>query len=580
MTDRRVDPVTTAVIGNRIDAITKEIGEAMLRTSRSPVFSEARDFVTSIFSSDGSLVAQTHYIPVIGGSTPFSQKAIIDAFGEDIHEGDVFVINDPYHGNNHPPDVAVTRPVFWEGKLRYWVSAKGHHADVGGGGVVGYNPAAKDVWEEALRIPPLRLVDAGKRREDVFRLILTNVRIPFLVEGDLECQMGATSIGERGIKDLLRKYGADVLESSIEQLLNASEAQVRREIEAIPDGVYRAERKIDNDGIDKDRMPSIQVCIKVKGNAISFDFSESDKQVRGYMNSPFPNTVSSAHLAFFACINPDIRYNSGAFRPIEVVAPTGSIANPLPPAPCTGCTVPTCETMVEACWLALAQAIPLAAHSLWARWCSPATMGLNPKTGRFFADIHFIAKGGGGATAGFNGWDHIGTLVCLGGLRSPDPELHELVSPYLLLNYEYLPDSSGPGEWRGGAGVHYRWKVLANDISCVNFGSGQRIETAPVGISGGGGAPPHKLVLTRANGTVENVDSNAFYMLMEGDIFDVKASGGGGFGDPRRRSVTSVMDDVRDGFVSPHRAKEDYGVIVDPNTLLLDERATDQARAN
>ena len=579
MSGRSVDPVAVAVIGNRLEAITKEIGETMLRTSRSPIFSEARDFVTSIFDRHGSLVAQTHYIPVIGGSTPFSHKAVIDAFGNDIHEGDVFVINDPYHGNNHPPDIAVSRPVFWHGELRYWTVAKGHHADVGGGGVVGYNPASKDVWEEALRIPPLKLVDGGRLREDVFRLILTNVRVPFLVEGDLRCQMGATAIGERGIKGLIEKHGPKVLDSAIEELLNASELQVRKEISKIPDGVYKAERKIDNDGIDNDRMPTIRVSMIVNGEKITFNFSESDPQVRGYMNSPLPNTVSSAHLAFFACVNPDIRYNSGAFRPIEVVARSGSIANPTPPAPCTACTVPTCETMVEACWLALAQAVPNQAQSLWARWCAPASMGLNPRTGRFFADIHFIAKGGGGATAGFDGWDHIGTLVCLGGLRSPDPELHELVNPYLLLDYEYLPDSAGSGEWRGGFGVHYRWKVLADGIPCVNFGSGLRPETAPIGIAGGLGAPPHKLTLTHANGVVDKIDCNAFYTLSTGDIFDVHASGGGGFGNPLKRPVAKVMSDIRDGLVSAQKAADDYGVIVDAKTLTLDEVATERARA-
>lgn len=573
-----IDPVVVAVIGNRLDAITKEIGESMLRTSRSPIFSEARDFVTAIFDQRCNLVAQTHYIPVIGGSTPFSQKAISDAFGDDIHEGDVFILNDPYSGNNHPPDVTVTRPVFWKGKLCYWATAKGHHVDVGGGGVAGYNPTAKDVWEEATRVPPLKLVDAGRLRQDVYNMILLNVRVPFLVDGDLKCQIGATAVGERGIKGLLEKYGLELLDSAVAELMKSSEVQVRREIGRIPDGVYRSERKIDHDGIDKDRMPTIRVAVTVKGEKISFDFSGSDPQVRGFVNSPIANTVSSAHLAFFACLNPDIRYNGGAVRPIEVIAPAGTIVNPVAPAPCTACTVPTCETICEACWLALAQAIPSQTHAMWARWCAPATMGIDPRTGRFFADIHFISKGGGGPTEGYDGWDHIGTVVCLGGLRSPDPELHELISPYLLLNYEYLPDSAGAGEWRGGYGVHYRWKVLADGIPCANFGSGLRPETAPLGIAGGGGAPPHRLSLTHPNGSVDTIDCNTFYTLNNGDVFDICSSGGGGFGDPRKRPVAKVLADVKDGLVAPSIAAKDYGVIVDPKSLALDEAATVRAR--
>ncbi len=573
-----IDPVVVSVIGNRLDAITKEIGETMLRTSRSPIFSEARDFVTALFDRHCNLVAQTHYIPVIGGSTPFGQRAISEAFGDDIHEGDVFILNDPYHGNNHPPDITITRPVFWENRLCFWAMAKGHHADVGGGGVVGYNPASRDIWDESLRLPPLKLVDAGRLRKDVFDMILLNVRVPFLVDGDLKCQIGATAIGERGVKGLLQKYGLETLDTAVEELLKASETQVRREIARIPDGVYESERQIDHDGIDKNRMPTICCKMTVKGEELTFDFTGSDDQVRGYLNSPIANTVGAAHLALFACINPDIRYNGGAIRPVTVIAPVGSIVNPVAPAPCTACTVPTAETIVETCWLTLAQAIPSQTQALWARWCAPATMGIDPRTGRFFADIHFISKGGGGATQGYDGWDHIGTVVCLGGLRSPDPELHELVSPYLLLDYEYLPDSAGAGQWRGGFGVRYRWKVLADGIPCANFGSGLRPETAPLGIAGGKGSPPYRLSLTHPDGSVDPVDCNSFYTLNKGDIFEICSSGGGGFGNPFDRPVSKVMTDVRNGLLSPERAA-DYGVVVDPKTLALDEAATARARA-
>jgi N-methylhydantoinase B len=300
--------------------------------------------------------------------------------------------------------------------------------------------------------------------------------------------------------------------------------------------------------------------------------------VRGYLNSPIANTSGATHLAFFACINPDIRYNGGAIRPISIIAPSGTIVNPEAPAPCTACTVPTAETICETCWLALAQAIPAQAHALWARWCAPATMGVDPRTGRFFADIHFISKGGGGATQGFDGWDHIGTVVCLGGLRSPDPELHELVSPYLLLNYEYLPDSAGAGQWRGGYGVHYRWKVLADGIPCANFGSGLKAETAPLGIAGGKGSAPYRLSLTHPDGTVDPVDCNSFYTLNKGDIFEICSSGGGGFGDPHKRPVDRVMADIKDGLVAPDRAASDYGVVVNATTLTLDKAATATSR--
>ena len=579
MSSNSIEPVLVAVIGSRLEAITKEIGETMLRTSRSPIFSEARDFVTAVFDHDCRLVAQTHYIPVLAAATPYAQRAIAKAFEGDIHEGDVFILNDPYEGNNHAPDISITRPVFLNGELCFWAMAKGHHADVGGGGVAGYNPAARNAWEEGLRIPPLKLVDRGRLRSDVWNMILRNVHLTFLVDGDLRCQIGATAIGERGLKALLAKYGKATLDAAIEQLLNASEMEVRTEIGRIPDGVYTAERAIDHDGIEKDKLVTVRLQVTVKGDTITFDYSHSDPQAKGYINSTLPNTVSATHLGLFASLSPDIHYNDGATRPIVVVAPQGSLLNPNEPAPTTACTLSTAETITETCWLALAQAIPGQVQAVWARWCAPATMGWNPYTGRFFADIHFISKGGGGATEGYDGWDHIGTVVCLGGLRSPDPELHELTSPYQLLDYEYLPDSGGPGRWRGGMGVKYRWKVLADEITCANFGSGIRPETAPVGIEGGLGTAHSRLRIVHQDGSEQAVDCNSFYTLRRGDVFEIYSAGGGGFGDPRRRPVERVVADVRDGLVSPVIARDVYGIVIDPLTLAVDEAATRKLRA-
>lgn len=576
----KVDPVLVAVIGNRLDAITKDIGHAMLRTSRSPIFSEARDFVTAIFDGEGRLVAQTAYIPVIAGTTPHALASIREAFEGDINPGDVFILNDPYRGNNHAPDISIARPVFWNDELRFWAMGKGHHADVGGGGnsVVGYNPTARDAWEESLRIPPAKLVDGGKLRQDLWELILTNVRIPFLVEGDLSCQIGATAIGERGLIGLLDKFGGDTVTAAIDELVIASERHTRSEIAKIPDGEYSAERLLDNDGIDFDHMPAIRLTIKVTGDEIAFDFSESDPQTQGFVNSTYANTTASAHLAFFAAIDPAIRYNEGAIKPIDVIAPEGLVVNPLAPAPTTACTVATCETITEAVWIALSQAVPSQVQASWGRWLGPAIMGMNPRTGRPFADLLFLGKGGGGATEGYDGWDHVGTVVCLGGLRSPDPELHEMVDPFHVLEYEYLTDSAGAGEWRGGLGVTYRWKVLADGVSAVFYGSGGKDETAPNGLLGGDTAPRHRLTLERPDAGQEDIVANVFYALNTGDSIETYCSGGGGFGDARRRPAGKVARDVEDGVVSVEAARERYGVVVDPATFEVDQAETERLR--
>jgi len=570
----KVDSIQVAVIANRLDAISKEIGQTMLRTSRSPIFSEARDFVTAIFDSKQRLVAQTAYIPVIMGALTYAIRSIAETFTGDIDPGDVFILNDPYRGNNHPPDITIVKPVFHDGELVFWAVSKGHHADVGGGGVAGYNPAATSVWEECIRIPPAKLYIAGKSNRAVWDIILLNVYLSFIVEGDLHCQVGACTIGERSLLSLLAKYDRPILETAMDQMLDASEKQMRAAIKHIPNGEYDAERLIDHDGINKDRMIAVRLKLEVDDSDITFDFTGSDPQAAGYVNSTIPNTVSSCYLALFMSIGEGVRFNAGALRALHVIAPAGSIVNSLEPAPVSGCTIASAQAIIEATWLALAQAIPERVDAGWSRWCAPATMGLNPRTGYPFGDIHFMSKGGGGASYGLDGWDHLGTVICAGGLRAPDPELHELVDPYTVLQYEFWPDSAGAGKWRGGMGTIYRWRIDTDNIKAANFGGGIHAMTAPFGLEGGEPAPPHELFIRKRDGETTNVNTESFYDLDEGDVYEIYQSGGGGYGSPLQRPVAEVQRDVLDGLVSTAQAKSKYGVVIDADNLQVDAAAT------
>ncbi len=569
-----VDRIQVSVIGNRLDAISKEIGQTMLRTSRSPIFSEARDFVTAIFDSRLQLVAQTAYIPVIMGALTYAIRSIAETFDGDIDPGDVFILNDPYRGNNHPPDINIVKPVFHEGEVAFWAVSKGHHADVGGSGVAGYNPGATSVWDECIRIPPAKLYIAGKSNRALWDTILLNVHLPFIVEGDLHCQVGACTIGERSLHSLLEKYDRAVLEDAIDQIFDASEKQMRAAIECVPDGEYRAERLIDHDGINKDRMIAVRLNLKVEGSEITFDFTGSDEQAAGYVNSTVPNTASSCYLALFISIGEGVRFNQGALRALHVIAPAGTVVNSREPAPVSGCTIASAQAIIEAAWLALAQAVPQSVDAGWSRWCAPATMGFNPRTGYPFGDIHFMSKGGGGASYGLDGWDHLGTVICAGGLRAPDPELHELVDPYTVLQYEFWPDSAGAGKWRGGMGTIYRWRVDADNIMAANFGGGIHEATAPFGLEGGEPAPPHELFIRKSDGETVNVDTESFYDLNQGDLYEIYQSGGGGYGSPMQRPAANVRRDVIDGLVSVAAAKSKYGVVIDADSQQVDEAET------
>ena len=564
-----IDPIKVAVIDNRLDAISKEIGLTMLRTSRSPIFSEARDFATAIFDSELRLVAQTAYIPVLMGALPYALRSIAETYADDIEDGDVFILNDPYRGNNHPPDITIAKPVFHAGKLEFWATCKGHHADVGGGGVAGYNPGARSVWDECVRIPPAKLYLRGKLNKSLFDMILLNVHLPFLVEGDINCQVGAVTIGSRGLLSLLDKYGPDILRAAGERIFEAAERQMRSAIRGLPNGRYTGERLIDHDGINKARMHAVRVALEIADETIRFDFSASDPQAEGYVNSTLPNTASSAFLALFMSLGTDVRFNEGALRALEVVAPIGTIVNAREPAPVAGCTISAAQAIIEAVWLALAEAAPQKVDACWSRWCAPASMGFNPRSGRPFADIHFMSKGGGGASFGLDGWDHLGTVICAGGLRAPDPELHELVNPYTVLQYEFWPDSAGAGEGRGGMGTVYRWRIETDDIELANFGGGNRPETAPFGLAGGSAAPPHQLYLTQA-GTRSMVDTESFYRGNTGDVFEIYQSGGGGYGDPYHRDPALVQADVENGLVTATQAASAYGVVIDPASGAID----------
>ena len=433
-----MDPILMTVITNRLEGVTREMGAGMLRSSRSPIFAENKDFVTAVFDHQLRLVAQTAYIPVLMGASPFAVKAISDHFGDDVEPGDVMILNDPYRGNNHAPDISVMKPVFFAGELRFWVLSRGHHADIGGGGAAGRNPHAATAWEEGLRIPPAKLYRGGAYNRDVWEIILLNVRLRNSVEGDLQCQVGACNVGEKALEQMLERYGCDRVDGAIEEVLDRSEVQMRERIAAVPDGVYHASRQLDHvleDG--PGGRPAIRVRLEVKGDTLRCDFAGSDAQIPVYYNSSYANTVSSCYIGLFSTIAADVSVNEGCMRPVEVSAPEGSLVNPREGAPTTQCTVATCATIVEAVWMALSQAVPervqagLGAHQRGRRHRpEPAD---RPKPAAFI--LHF-AKGGGGATQGFDGWNHISPVSSMGGSRVPDPELYELTFPHRILKYE------------------------------------------------------------------------------------------------------------------------------------------------
>ncbi|MFC1938211.1 hydantoinase B/oxoprolinase family protein [Chloroflexota bacterium] len=579
---KELDPILVAVLDVRLMSICEEMGRAMMRTSRSPVFAEVRDFATAIFDKDLRLVAQKDYIPILAGALPVSIENMVPSYEGDINEGDIFIHNDCYTGNNHLPDVNVIKPVFYKGELVFWCAVKGHQIDIGGRGIIGYDPTAKTIWDEGLRIPTCKLFERGKRNRAVWDLILSNVKVPKIVEGDLACETGAVILGERSILSLLDKYGRVQLYNIIDAILSATEKEVRNKLGQIPDGVYLAQKSTDYDGIIKDKSVAVRTKVIKHGNEITIDLSDSDPQTPGYINSTYANTVSACYLALHAIlgVGGEVKRNEGAQMPVKIIAPEGLVVNPSFPAPVVASTLVTAELIVETIWMALSDAIPRWVQAAHGRVCRMGVIGFNPRTGRPFVNQDFFAAGGvgSGGTEGYDGWDEGGPLSTMGQLRKPDVEIIELSVPIRVLKYEQEPDRSGVGRWRGGNGTHYKAEYLA---SCqgVMVGQGLKVFACPAGLLGGKSPPCAEVYLHRNMGQIEELEVHTFHDIKEGDICEQHIMGGAGFGDPLERDTEKVQQDVRDSYVSVEAAARDYGVVIDTEIFRVDVTATEKLRS-
>ncbi|MFC1979479.1 hydantoinase B/oxoprolinase family protein [Chloroflexota bacterium] len=576
----KIDPILVAVLDVRFLAICEEVGRTMVRTSRSPTFAEARDFATAIFDKDLRLVAQKDYIPLLAGALPIAMKSIVSNYEGDINEGDILIHNDCYAGNNHLPDVNVVKPVYYKGEIMFWCTVKGHQVDIGGRGISGFDPTARTVWDEGLRIPTCKLLEKGKRNKTVWDLILTNVKVPMIVEGDLMCEVGAVNIGERNLLELLGKYGPDTLYKVIDEIIAATEKEVRDRLRQIPDGTYYAEKSTDFDGIIRDKPVTVRTKVIKQEDEITIDLSDSDPQTIGPVNSTYANTVSSCYLALHAIlgVEGEVKRNEGAQRPFNIIAPEGLVVNPSFPAPVAMCTIVTVEIIVETIWIALSKAIPQWVQAAHGRFCRIGAVGFNPRTKRAFVNQDFFALSmGSGGTEGFDGWDEGGPLNSMGQLRIPDVEIVELTVPIHILQYEQDIDRAGVGKWRGGNGTHYKAQYLAS-CHALQIGNGLRDFSCSTGLLGGKEPPRTEVFLHKKDSQTEIIDVYMFYDIEEGDIYEHYVMGGAGFGDPLERDTEKVQQDVRDGYVSVEAAAKDYGVVIDSLTLQVDCAATEKLR--
>jgi len=563
------DPAALAILGQRLDVIAREMGIIMQRTARSTIFSQAHDFSCFICDPEGRLVSQADGLPIHTGSGGFAVRGVLKDFASDIHPGDLFLLNDPYMGGgNHLPDWTVIAPVFEGGGLCGFVCNRAHQVDVGGGVIGTYNSDATEIFHEGFRITPVKIHERGAERKDLIRLILANTRAPEVIAHDFAAMVGSTHVGAARLADIARERGRGGLVAGLAGLLDYSEALMRAEIARIPDGVYTATEIMNTDCFEPAEIP-VKLTLTKSGTDITADFTGSAPQMKGYKNSPIANTHSALYVGISSIVDPLIPHNEGAYRPVRIIAPEGTVVNASFPAPVTLCTVFPAHEIAQCVWKALAGAVPGRVSAAWGKTAYPVTAGFDER-GEFFVVYHWGGGPAAGAVQGRDGFPLIGNMPTLGALTVPNLEHYEQDYPMRFIRQELRRDGGGPGRWRGGCGVIYECEI-AVPVSCSTRGESCRTITT-FGL-GGGGPGAIARVLFGQDGKMEDMPQYANVDLPPGRLL-IEGPGGGGFGDPLDRPTEEVARDVRDGLVSADAAKKDYGVILDPVTFEVDEKGT------
>ena len=569
-----LDPIVLALVQNRLDDISRHMGWVMTRTARSPIFSQAHDFSCFITDPAGTLVSVADGIPIHTGGGGFTVRAVLAAFAGHIDDGDVFLSNDPYEaGGNHLPDWVITRPVFIAGQLVAFACNRAHQSDIGGGAAGAYNSAASEIFHEGLRLPVLKLVESDATREDVWRLLLLNTRTPQLLDGDLRAMLGSTRIGAGRIIELIDELGVGQGHAYFDGILDYAERRFRAAVANLPDGRYEAAESIDNDCFEAVEL-EVRLALEVAGEDLTVDFTGSSPQMRGFKNSSLANTYSAVYMALLAYFDPGLPRNEGAFRGVAIIAPEGSLVNAKAPAPMTMNTIFVAHEIIHAAWKALAQADPAHSCAGWGKGIFGITSGGigsdNP-----FVLYHWNCAGGGGGVNGRDGFNQTGHIITLGGLTMHNIESYEQLYPARFLRQEYRCDTAGPGEYRGGTGVHYEVDI---EVPAEHSFRGEGLVHAyGFGVNGGGTGSKGEMTLYPVDG--EPFAAPQYGVRRLGPLRLTAASpAGGGWGDPFERDPARVLRDVRDEVISREAAAEVYGVMVSADGRSVDVEATEASR--
>jgi len=558
-----VDPVTLEVTRNACIAISEEMNATLIRTGYSPNIKERRDCSCALFDADAEMISQAENMPVHLGAMPFSVAAAIDRYPpETLDPGDAILLNDPFYGGAHLPDLTLVTPVFQDGDIIAFAANRAHHADVGGSRAGSVAADSTEIYQEGLRIPPVKLFEGGEPNEGLFDMILSNVRTPDERRGDLRAQEAANETGRRRVTELVEKYGRGQLTAMLEEIKDYSERRMRAEITDLPDGTYTYDDVLDDDGRGNEAL-AIRAAVTIDGDHVSVDFSGSADQTAGAINAVFAVTASATYYAVRCVTDPDIPPNHGCYRPIDIEAPDGTIVNPEPPAAVVGGNLETSQRVTDVVLGALSKAVPDRVTAAGQGTMNNVTFGgTDPRDGTPYA-FYETQAGGFGGRRGKDGMD--GVHVHMSNTMNTPAEVLETAYPLRVTRYEYRPDTGGAGEFRGGLGL--RRDIQVRDHEATFSLLAERHRSRPYGLSGGDPGATGGAVLN-PDDDPEELAPKSTHELPPGSVVSVRTPGGGGYGDSSDRDAGALARDLRLGKITPERLRSVYGI--DPMDLRGD----------
>jgi N-methylhydantoinase B len=556
-----IDPIEIEILRNAFGSITDETFASLTKSAFSTNIKERKDHSTAIVDARGRLIAQTMASPIHIASmtglmaTMMARHAGPDSSFPGVEPGDIFIANDPHvAGGTHLPDVNMATPIFHGSRIRAFVCNIAHHADIGGmvpGSMAG---GMKEIFQEGLRIPLIRLFRAGVLQQDIFDLLLLNVRVPDERRGDYNAQIAACNLGARRLSDVIAGYGIGKIEAAFSEIRTRTEARMRMAVAALPDGTYRFDDVMDDDGLGTTNIP-IRLAVTVAGDRITFDFAGTSPQVTGNINVTMNATVAACVFGLQAMVDPDCPNNQGVIDVVEVAAPKGSILNAVFPAP-VAARLHTCQRVVDVVIGALAPALPESAIGASNGANTTAVFsGIDPRTGHGYVYLETLG-GGHGARATKDGKD--GVQVSLTNTSNLPVEAIELEYPLMVEEYGLIPDSGGAGHWRGGMGLRRVVRPVGHD--CDFNGAGERFTNPPWGVFGGNSGGTGRFAISRANGAEQTLETKpSGERIGPADRVVIETPGAGGYGDPADRAVEDIAHDRIAGKTSAKFQSANYG---------------------